>query len=322
MAARTISDRARLDALRSRLPDRVPSTQSFVADAARALTPRLLRQPAVTHTTAVRAARALDRASGLLAFSVLTDSALEHYRGGFRNKAMYTPLVVSALTLVASGHGTTDARPSAHRFRDVVYGVAAVTGLVGTGFHALNIGKRIGGFRWLNFFYGAPIGAPMAILLSGALGVAAERVRDTPSGGRPHLWGLGAAEALALLNSVGIAGTTAEAWLLHFRGNFQNPFMYLPVTIPPASAALLADAALRGGQKRRDHARAALWSTVATGLAGVGFHIWGVKRMMGGWSNWKQNVLDGPPIPTPPAFTGLALAGLAALELLEEHGDD
>jgi hypothetical protein len=40
---------------------------------------------------------------------------------------------------------------------------------------------------------------------------------------------------------------------------------------------------------------------------------------MGGWKNWRQNVLNGPPIPAPPSFTGLALAGLAALELLEEH---
>jgi len=42
---------------------------------------------------------------------------------------------------------------------------------------------------------------------------------------------------------------------------------------------------------------------------------------MGGWRNWSQNVLNGPPIPAPPSFTGLALAGLAALGLLEAHPD-
>jgi hypothetical protein len=30
-------------------------------------------------------------------------------------------------------------------------------------------------------------------------------------------------------------------------------------------------------------------------------------------------VLNGPPIPAPPSFTGLALAGLAALELAAER---
>ena len=33
---------------------------------------------------------------------------------------------------------------------------------------------------WLNLLYGAPLGAPMALLLSGLLGFAAERVRNHP----------------------------------------------------------------------------------------------------------------------------------------------
>jgi hypothetical protein len=56
-------------------------------------------------------------------------------------------------------------------------------------------------------------------------------------------------------------------------------------------------------------------------LGGVGFHIFGVSRNMGGWRNWSQNVLNGPPLPAPPSFTGLALAGLAALSLIEDETD-
>ena len=37
--------------------------------------------------------------------------------------------------------------------------------------------------------------------------------------------------------------------------------------------------------------------------------------------NWKRNAVDGPPLPAPPSFTGLALAGLAALGLLEDDPD-
>ena len=40
---------------------------------------------------------------------------------------------------------------------------------------------------------------------------------------------------------------------------------------------------------------------------------------MGGWRNWTQNVQNGPPLPAPPSFTGLALAGLAALDRLERE---
>ena len=59
----------------------------------------------------------------------------------------------------------------------------------------------------------------------------------------------------------------------------------------------------------------------AMGFAGVGFHAYGVSRNMGGWRNWSQNVLNGPPLPAPPSFAGLALAGLAALGLMEDHPD-
>jgi hypothetical protein len=43
---------------------------------------------------------------------------------------------------------------------------------------------------------------------------------------------------------------------------------------------------------------------------------------MGGWRNWTQNIQAGPPLPAPPSFSGLALAGLAALRLLQDNPDD
>ena len=79
--------------------------------------------------------------------------------------------------------------------RDILYAMAAATGLIGTGFHIYNVGKKTGGFCWQNLFYRAPLGAPMAILLSGLVGFCSERVRDSARGdhaddlrasGRPH----------------------------------------------------------------------------------------------------------------------------------------
>jgi len=58
------------------------------------------------------------------------------------------------------------------------------------------------------------------------------------------------------------------------------------------------------------------------GILGVAFYTYGVSRNMGGWRNWRQNAFNGPPLPASPAFTGLAMAGLAALGLLEDHPDD
>ncbi|MDN5863793.1 MAG: hypothetical protein L0I62_01030 [Gammaproteobacteria bacterium] len=269
----------------------------------------------------VKAARRLNRAAGLLGTSTLLDSAVEHYRGSFQNKAMYTPLIVSALMLAVSAHGTRDKRPIAHGVRDATYLAAALTGIAGTGFHIYNIAKRPGGFSWQNLFYGSPLGAPGAVALSGLLGYYSERLRDNESDKIPKVFGLPAGRALAALSGVGLLATAGEAGLLHFRGAYHNPFMFAPVTVPPLAGALLGETALSRPRRPRRLTRWWLRLTALLGFAGAGFHAYGVQRNMGGWRNWSQNVLNGPPIPAPPSFTGLALAGLAALGLLEEHPD-
>ncbi|NKQ10097.1 sodium/proton-translocating pyrophosphatase [Pseudomonas sp. SST3] len=271
----------------------------------------------------VAAARTLNRGAGLLALAVGMDSAAEHYRGDFQNRAMYTPLAVSALSLLASSQGQQDPDPASSRLRNGVYLGTVLTGLAGTGFHLYNVTKRPGGFCWSNLFYAAPLGAPSALVLSGVLGYYAERLRAETDDAIPQVFGLPAGKAVALMAAAGLLGTTAEAGLLHFRGSFQNPAMYLPVTAPPIAAGLLVATALAGPQ----HPRLRWWSrltlrfTTFMGLAGAGFHTLGIARNFGGWRNWRQNLQAGPPLPAPPSFTGLALAGLAAHTLLDEERD-
>jgi hypothetical protein len=291
--------------------------------APRAVSSRLpVRVPTLNPRAAVHAARRMNRAAGVIAASVLADSAIEHYRGSFHNKAMVAPLVTATLSLAASLHGNADKRPAAHRMRDGVYAAAALTGLAGTGFHLFNITRKPGGFSWQNLFYSAPLGAPAALILSGLMGFLAERVRDTVPGQPPTIGGLSAGRVVAVVTSLGLLGSAAEAALLHFRGAYHDPFMYLPVTIPPLTAASIGHAALGRTHRRRPLTRFWLRLTTLLGFAGTGFHVVGVARNMGGWRNWRQNVLNGPPIPAPPSFTGLALAGLAALGLMQDHPDD
>jgi hypothetical protein len=205
--------------------------------------------------------------------------------------------------------------------RDITYVLAAVTGVVGTGFHFYNVGKNEGGFSWQNVFYGAPLGAPMAILLAGLLGFCSERVRESAPGARPEIFALPAGRTIAAVAGAGLVGTTGEAGLLHFRGAFRNPFMLLPVTLPPIGAAMLFSAAARGPGRRHSLANRFMRLLAVMGFAGAGFHAYGVSRNMGGWRNWRQNLLNGPPLPAPPSFTGLALAALAGLELMRNHAD-
>jgi hypothetical protein len=257
------------------------------------------------------APRALGLAGAMLALSALTDSSVEHYRGSFHNKFMYLPLAVAALTLAACARDVGRGRPRPLS-GPAIDRLAIATGALGTGFHLYNVGKRPGGFCWLNLFYAAPLGAPGALLLAGLL----RRVGGKLHNGRDKIAGVEAGPALAGLVSASLVATSAEAALLHFRGAFQNPAMVIPVTAPPVAAALLAHAAL----KPQPHHPATRWSLrllAAVGLIGCGFHACGIGRSMGGWRNWSQNLLSGPPLPAPPAFTALAIAGLAALGLIE-----
>lgn len=272
------------------------------------------RSPVTAHAH-IEAAQGFNRSSALLAFSALADSAVEHYRGSFHNRAMYTPLVSASLALLAGLHGGADKTEAAHATRRAIYLAAAGAGLAGSGFHLYNVTKRPGGFSWHNLFYGAPLGAPFSLLLSGVLGATGEQLRDEPSVD-PRLFGMPAGRALALLAGAGLIGTFGEVALLHFRGAFQHRAMYAPVTIAPLCAALLVNAAL-SQPRPRWITRAWLRVCAAFGFIGTGFHARGIARSQGGWRNWSQNILSGPPLPAPPSITALAMAGLAALQLRE-----
>lgn len=264
-----------------------------------------------------RAPRKLNLAASALAFTVVADSSLEHYRGGFHNPVMFVAPVVSGLTLWSAGAAVGRATASS-RGRTALFGAAAATGLAGTAFHLYNMGKREGGFSWLNLFYAAPVGAPLGITFAGIFGLTASKVtaaNQRPLRRRAHRR---TGTFLASISAMGLAGTAAEAGLLHFRGAFHDPFMYLPVTLPPAAAAALLWTLRGPAESAVPLARRLLWSTVGAGLLGMGFHAYGIHRNMGGWYNWSQMIQQGPPVPAPPSFAGMALAGLAAIDLL--HG--
>jgi hypothetical protein len=123
---------------------------------------------------------------------------------------------------------------------------------------------------------------------------------------------------MSLAVCAGLIGTVGEVGLLHFRGAFQHPAMYAPVMIPPVAAALMMEVAV-GPPRRRPFTRAWLRLTTWLGWIGMGFHARGIARCHGGWRNWSQNILSGPPLPAPPSFTALAWAGLAALRLRQDE---
>ena len=192
--------------------------------------------PATRH-----AARLIAGGAALLAGAVLADSAIEHYRGSFDNRAMPIPVAASAFALLTNG-GLAIGRSLPLAMS--VHVASGAVGTAGLGFHAYNIAKQPGGVRWGALFYQAPLGAPAALVLAGGLGAAAQALARGQSalGPVPLLSGRVLAGACAF----GIAGTAAEAALLHFRGAYHNKAMWLPVTLTPLAALALARTALIG----------------------------------------------------------------------------
>jgi hypothetical protein len=285
----------------------------FAVGLAGILARRRNRTPPSEHAQAwENCTRDLNRSAAVLAASVVLDSAMEHFQGNFLNRAMYL-----APTVGAAAMGTALSGHAPHHIGTAIFGTSMAVGITGLGFHFYNITKRPGGFSWNNIFYAAPYAAPGALALSGLFGVLAGVVHRMQN--RPRRQQIEFAEGMAYAVSACMMVTTSEVWVLHFRGAFHDPFMYLPVTIVPASAAALTYAAIKQTEVSFKAARWLLNASAVLGILGVGFHIYGVHRNMGGWRNWSQMMFQGPPTPAPPSFTGLALAGLGTLSLLRDE---
>ncbi|HEX6783615.1 MAG TPA: hypothetical protein VF098_03030 [Sphingomicrobium sp.] len=259
----------------------------------------------------LRAAEALGAGAAILCLSVALDSGIEHYRGQFKDRAMFVGPTMALLGLAAATCVAFRPRSANAALPRIAFATVGVTGLVGLGFHTYNILKRPGELDALNLFYGAPMGAPAALTLVGLYGVIAGEMLS----GRPYVETRLPKHAAALI-AFSLAGTIAEAGLLHFRGAFQDPAMYAPVTIPPLAAMSIGAAAF--SPRATALADPLLKATAILGIAGPMFHAYGIHRNMGGWRNWSQMILQGPPLPAPPAFLGVAVAGLGILPTLAD----
>jgi hypothetical protein len=261
----------------------------------------------------LRAAEALGAGAAILCLSVALDSGIEHYRGSFKDRAMFAGPSMAALGLAAAAWIAFRPEDARKKLPRIAFATVGLTGLVGVGFHAFNILKRPGELSTLNLFYAAPAGAPAALTLAGLYGVIAGEMLSGRGYVRTSL-----PRHTAALVAFSLLGTVAEAGLLHFRGAFQNPVMYAPVTIPPLAALSIGAAAL--SPRAAVIAQPLLKATAVLGIAGPLFHAYGIHRNMGGWRNWSQMILQGPPLPAPPAFLGIAVVGLGILPALERRG--
>ena len=104
----------------------------------------------------------------------------------------------------------------------------------------------------------------------------------------------------------------------HYKGSFGQKVMYSPVVLSSALACMGGAAAFDLSHAKRLLPTAS-WMLILDGVTGFGFHIRGIARKPGGWTNPIFNIVMGPPI-FAPLLLGLGgFLGLIATELLPEE---
>lgn len=111
----------------------------------------------------------------------------------------------------------------------------------------------------------------------------------------------------------------AEIYLNHYGGSFGNKWMWTPVVLSPALSA----AGVAGVVSERA-ARTVLpvLSSVflLDGLAGIYFHLRGIARKPGGFSEPTYNLVMGPPALAPGSLAMIGGIGLMASVMRREDG--
>jgi hypothetical protein len=140
--------------------------------------PRGLVEHALQDVAHGRFERSLSALTAMSAAVTGAEVYLEHYRGSFGNKWMWSPVLL-APPLVVAGIGGAFSQRWAKTALPVAAGAYAANGLLGEYFHARGVARKPGGWRlWsYNLPMGPPISAPGLMAMVGGMGLLASVLR-------------------------------------------------------------------------------------------------------------------------------------------------
>ncbi|WP_052201034.1 hypothetical protein [Terriglobus sp. TAA 43] len=110
----------------------------------------------------------------------------EHYRGGYSNPVMYTPVLLSSALTLGSCASVFSRRVARTWMRYLSF-LTLIDGVVGFGFHIRGVARKPGGWRMpvVNIVMGPPLFAPLLFGTAAYLGVIAsylQREEDEGAG--------------------------------------------------------------------------------------------------------------------------------------------
>lgn len=254
------------------------------------------------------------------------EAYIQHDRGAFADKWMWTPVALTAPTAAVSVAALASERV-AHKALPVLSLVTVADGVIGFGLHLRGINRMPGGFKLgqYNIVMGPPVAAPLLMCTVGATGVLASFLqRETLTTGNLATTAVNLRFAPERRIASGqfqrpLAATAAffavvagsEAYAEHMRGSFNQRVMWTPVWLAPPMA-VAAVSAVASERAARDLLPFVSLVTLGDGLLGFVLHIRGILAMPGGANNLRFNVTMGPPLFAPLLLSAVGLLGLVA----------
>lgn len=265
-------------------------------------------------------------ASGILGGVEVT---LQHYRGSYGQRIMYTPVVLSVFLAGAGMAGALSPR-MARNVLPLASVLMLADGVVGFGYHVRGIHRRPGGWRIpvINLVMGPPLFAPLLLGVGGFLGLVASRLRPEEAPRRVAWHGMGR-HPLAIregrFQKLLAAATAASAFLngfeslySHYKTRFETPAQWVPIVLtPPLIGASVG--AIRSPKVARTWLPAVSVLALGAGAAGSYYHLRGAARKPGGFRKLPfYNLVYGPPALAPLLFAATGFMGLLASRLRRE----
>ncbi|MBS1887490.1 MAG: hypothetical protein JSU06_09915 [Actinobacteria bacterium] len=139
---------------------------------------RQVGRRAVRNLRRGRVQRSLAAATAASALPLGLEIYLEHFRGSFGDKWMWTPVVLSP-ALSAAGLAATRSERAATTVLPAISALYCLDGLIGVYTHVQGVRKRPGGFSepLYNIVMGPPLLAPGSLALVGGMGLVAALAR-------------------------------------------------------------------------------------------------------------------------------------------------
>ena len=320
-------------ALLARSRHRKPTAKRIFVEGAEAV---------AAHLREGRFSRTLSLVAGLSGLPTGADVLLEHYRGSYGQKVMWSPVILSGAMAVAGGWGAVNPR-AARTFLRWTSAVSLLDGVVGFGFHIRGIARKPGGWRLpvANIIMGPPITAPLLFGVAAYLGLIASYLRpeESPVIRSAHLGGTDS-RLPALSTTPGVARGTArgadfrkhlavatmfatfcsgfEALYSHYKTNFKYKAQWTPVIMTPLLMGA-AGASIKSARVARTWLPGLSILAMLNGAVGFFYHLRGVLRRPGGVRQLFYNLIYGPPIFAPLLFSACGFYGLLASLMRRER---